>query len=59
MKVFRYIRKYLTSNGTENEPKIIDETRKMFQACMNTGKVTASFVYTIECMRINRQLDSF
>lgn len=43
MKVLRYIRHFLVLNRTDNEPEIIDQTRAMFQACMNTGKQSCSF----------------
>lgn len=38
LKVLRFIRKFLKSNKTEGEPEAIEQTRIMFQACMNTSK---------------------
>ena len=38
MKVLRFIREFLKSNKTAGEPEAVEQTRIMFQACMNTSE---------------------
>lgn len=47
-KVLRYIRRFLQSNGTDNEPRAVNQTRIMYQACMDTGMML-SFSFIICC----------
>lgn len=37
-KIYRFIRKYLQSNGTEDDPKAVNMSRVMYEACMDTSK---------------------
>lgn len=38
MKVLRFIREYLKKNKTAGEPEAVEQTRIMFEACMNTSE---------------------
>lgn len=41
-KVLRYIRSFLQTNSTAKDPNAVNQTRIMYQACMNTGNVVDS-----------------
>lgn len=52
-KVLRYIRRFLQSNGTDNEPRAVNQTRIMYQACMDTGMILSfSFIILLLLLSI-------
>lgn len=38
-KVLRYIRTFLQANSTAKDPRAVNQTRIMYQACMDTGNL--------------------
>lgn len=58
-KVYRIIRTFLETNGTDKEPKSINQTRYMYKACMNTSMEIVYLMYWVFIQSLSNKLIVF